>query len=114
MMTKSQPPRDAANQVSVTIRALSSITSQQGDTITKAIRASGLAWTVQTTDDYDGYLSILVEPTIHGGEQKSFFISGTAHHLELFEAQNDNLIALANFTTIEAILARLLDLIAQQ
>ena len=114
MMTASQPPRDAANQVLVTIRALSSITSQQAGIIEQAVQASGLAWTVQTTDDYDGYLSILVEPLVHDDKQKSFFIAGTAEHLELFEVQDDNSVALASFSDVEAILARLLDLIAQQ
>ena len=108
MVTASQPPRDAANQVSVTIRALSSITSQQAGIIAQAVQSSGLAWTVQTTNDYNGYLSILVEPLVHDDKQKSFFIAGTAQHLELFEAQGDNSVALASFSDFGAISARLL------
>ncbi len=113
MMTTSQPPRDASSQASVTIRALSSITSEQADTIVRAVQASGSAWTVQTTDDYDGYLSILVEPIVQHDEQKSFFISGTAQHLELFEACDDDMTSVASFSDVEAVSARLLDLIAR-
>ena len=114
MMTASQPPRDAANQHLAPIRALGSITSQQADIIAQAVQASGLAWTVQTSDDYDGYLSILVEPIVHGDSQKSFFIAGTTQHFELFEAYEDDMTSLATFSDVEAISARLLDLIARQ
>lgn len=114
MMTKSQPPRDAANQDTATIRALSSITAQQADIIAQDVQASGLAWTVQTTDDYDGYLSILIAPGVDDGQEKSFFISGTAQRLELFEAYQDNMVSLANFSDAEAVSARLMDLIAPQ
>ena len=113
MMTISQPPRDASSQASVTIRALSSITPEQADTITKAVQASGSAWTVQTTDDYDGYLSILVEPTIHRDEQKSFFIAGTAQLLELFESHDDTLTKLDDFNTVDAISIKLIELIKE-
>jgi hypothetical protein len=112
MMTASQPPR-GANQHLASIRALGSITSQQADIIMQAVQTSGLAWTVQTTDDYDGYLSILVEPIVHGDSQKSFFIAGTTQKLELFEAYDDDMTLVASFSDVEAISARLLDLIAQ-
>ena len=114
MMTTSQPPRGAANQHLAPIRALGSITSQQADIIVQAVQASGLPWTVQTVDDYDGYLSILVEPIVHGDSQKSFFIAGTTQKLELFEAYEDDMMSVASFSDVEAISARLLDLIGQQ
>ena len=112
MMTASQPPHDAAKQHSVAIRALSSITSDQTDIIAKAVRASGLAWAVHTSDDYDGYLSILIEPIDPGGSQKSFFIAGTKQKLDLFEAFEDDMTLVASFDDVEAISDRLLDLIA--
>ena len=68
---------------------------------------------MQTTDDYDGYLSILVEPIVQHDEQKSFFISGTAHTLELFESYDDTLTKLDNFNTADAISAKLIELINQ-
>ena len=114
MMITTQSPQGTANRGLVTIRALSSITSQQAETIAQAIYASGRAWEVQTFEDYDGYLSIMIGPSGISDKQKSFFISGTVQSLELFEAQDDNLIALASFNDFEAISARLLDLIAQQ
>ncbi len=113
MMITTQPPRNTANQDSVIIRALSSITPQQAETIAQAVRASGRAWDVQTVDDYDGYLSILIEPSVSTDKQRSFFISGTTQHLELSEAHDDNLVAIANFSDVKVISARLLDLIAQ-
>ena len=69
-MTFTQLPRDAINQDLATIRALSSITSQQADTIAQAVQASGRAWDVQTIDDYDGYLSILIEPSVSDRNRK--------------------------------------------
>ena len=113
MMTASQPPRDAANPHLATIRALSSITPQQADIIARAVQASGLAWKTQTTDDYDGYLSILVEPLTPNDKQSFFFISGTTQHLELFEACDDDMTSVASFSDVEAVSARLLDLIAR-
>jgi hypothetical protein len=114
MMTASQPPRDVAHQHSVTIRALSSITPQQANIIVQAVRASGLDWVAQTTDDYDGYLSILVEPAAPDDNQKSYFISGTTQKFELFETQDDNLVALASCSDVTEISTILFNLIAQR
>ena len=113
MMT-TQPPRDAINQDFAAIRALSSITSQQADIIARAVQASGQAWGIQAFDDYDGYLSILIEPIISNGEQKIFFISGTSQHLDLFEGYGDDMMAMTIFNDIKELSARLLDLIGQQ
>ncbi len=113
MMTTTQPYRNAAIHDSVTIRALSSITSQQAKAITQAVLAYGDAWDVQTIDDYDGYLSILIEPTVRSDEQKAFFISGTAQRLELFETQDDNLVPVADFSDVEDLSVKLRDLITQ-
>ncbi len=69
---------------------------------------------MQTTDDYDGYLSILIAPSVSDDKQKAFFISGTAQSLELFEAHDDNLISVAVFDHAERLSAQLLGLIGQQ
>ena len=114
MMTKSQPPRDLTGNDLVAIRALNSITSQQAEIIDKVVQASGLGWVTQTNDDYDGYLSILIEPSTNSETQKTFFISGTMQCLELFEAQDDNLVAIASFNNVEATSTQLLKLIARQ
>ncbi len=113
MMTTTQPSRDIANQDATIIRALSSITSQQVETIAQAVQAGGRAWDVQTTDDYDGYRSILVEPSVQGDEQKAFFIAGTAKRLELFEAHDDSLVPVATFNDADRLSAQLLALIGQ-
>ena len=65
---------------------------------------------MQTANDYDGYLSILVERLVHDDKQKSFLLAGTAQHLELIESKDDNPVALASFSDVEAISARLLAL----
>ena len=114
MMFVTQPSQDTISQDLAIIRALSSITSQQADTIVQAVQASGRAWNVQTSDDYDGYLSILIEPSVSDSKQKFFFISGAASHLELFEAYDDDMMSLAKFNDVEELSARLLDLISQQ
>lgn len=96
------------------VRALSSITPGQAQTIIQAIQADSRIWEVQTIDDYDGYLSILVEPNVSGNKQKAFFVSGTAQHLELFETYDDDLTSVASFNDIEDLSARLMHLITQQ
>ncbi len=101
-------------QTLVTIRALSSLTSSDVDMLSCAVNRLTTGWMVQTCDDYDGYLSILIEPTVHDDKQKAFFISGTAQHLELFEVHDDNLIPVADFSDVEGLSVQLLDLIARQ
>ena len=91
MMTTVQLFWDIANEYFIIVRALRSITAQQAEKITQAVQACDRAWEVQTIDD-----------------------SGTAERLELFDAQGDNLVAIASFNDVEAISARLLILIAQQ
>lgn len=113
MMTKVQTSRDTTHQDSATIRALSSITSQQAQTITQAVHARPQAWDVQPIDDYDGYLSILIEPSVRDDKQKSFFISGIAQRLELFETHEDSLLSVASFSHVDGLLARMVDLIGQ-
>lgn len=114
MMIARQPRPQTTHQESVSIRALSSITPSQAEFITQAVNASAPAWTVQTTDDYDGYCSILIEPAGSHDELSAFFIAGTAQHLELFETHGDDMILLARFTDAADLSARLLGLIARQ
>ena len=107
MINTSQLSKAACNQDHIVVRALSSITAEQADTIALIVHASGQAWDVLAVDDYDGYCSILIEPTIHSDEQKNFFISGTVQRLELFEAQDDDLALLDTFAGTEMLGARL-------
>ena len=112
MMITSQTIQSASNQDLVTIRTLDSITLDQVKTLAQAIQAGRRAWDVQTIHDYDGYLSILVEPSVRDNAQKSLFISGTAQHLELFEIYDDNMTLVATFNDVGELSTRVLDLLA--
>lgn len=114
MMTKNKPPRDAAIQDSVNVRALSSITLHQADIIAQAVLEVAPTWEVLTFDDYDGYLSILVQSAVQDGNQKAFSIAGAAQCLELSEAHGDDLTPVASFSGIDHLAARLIELIGQQ
>ena len=112
-MTKDKPAR-TQNAESATIRALNSITSAQAEIIVQAICATGPGWDVQTADDYDGYLSILIAPDVSADKQTSFFVAGTVQRLELFEAHDDNMTSLASFNDAEGLSVALLNFIARQ
>ncbi len=92
------------------MRALSSITFRQAETIAQAVQASSQAWDVQTMDDYDGYLSILIEPSV-SDEHPAFVISGTTQHFKLFSLRDDDMGLVADFNDVEDLLPRLLRLI---
>ena len=111
MIVNTTPSQDTVNQGSIIIRALSSITLEQADTITQAVRASGQSWNIETFDDYDGYLSILLEPSLDDDRVPAFFIGGTAQHLELFEVHGDDILAIASFSQAVQLSARLSSLI---
>ena len=113
MMTKDKPVRDL-NLSSTTIHALISITLDQAEIIVQAVRAAGLGWDVQTTYDYDGYLSILVTRSISADKDTTFFVAGTAHRLELFKAYGDTMTSVASFNDAEDLSVVLLDIIARQ
>ncbi len=112
MMTTDLPRRDAFNRDSITIRALSSITVQQADTIAQAVNTIAQDWEVLTMNDYDGYLSILIEPMGGNDEQNSFFVSGTSKRLELSETEADHISAIATYSDVQGLLAGLLGLLA--
>ena len=112
-MTNDKPVRDQSLD-SATIRALSSITLEQAKIIMQVVRATRPGWDVQTNDDYNGYLSILIAPTVDADRQTSFFVAGTAKCLELFKSYDDNMTSVASFNDVEVLSVLLLDLMAQQ
>ena len=72
MINTFQLPHAASNQDHIVVRALSSITSEQADTIAQIVHASsGPSWDIQTVDDYDGYQSILIEPAIRSDGKRA-------------------------------------------
>ncbi len=96
------------------VPALTSITSQQLDTVADIARASGQEWDVQAGDDYDGYRFILLETVGHGDEQKSFFVAGTAQRHELFESKDESLALIGTFSDMRALEACLAGLLGPQ
>ena len=111
MINTFQLSQAAFNQDDIIVRALSSITSEQANTIAQIVHASGQSWDVQPVDDYDGYQSILIKPGIRSNEQKALFISGTAQRLELFEARDDDLALVGTFAGTEMLGAQLAGLL---
>ncbi len=116
-MTTTQLHHNTAGQNPVIIRALSSITSQQVEIITQAAQVSDRGWYAYTHGDYDGYLSIVIEPGIRDARLPAYFISGTVELLELLElleVDNDNMLSIGYFDDATALSARLMDLIAHR
>ena len=93
------------------VRALSSITRQQAAVITQAAAACGPDWIVQTCNDYDGYLSIMIEPADRSSKQSDYYISGTASRIELAEIQNESLNALERHHDAAKIATRLAEIL---
>ena len=86
------------SQAPVVVRALHSLTAQNADTIGRTIAELDRGWAVQTWDDYDGYLSILIEPVDQDAAQPSYSISGTVKRIELAKLCGDEMITLGAFT----------------
>ena len=107
-MAIAQLVRNTATQDEAVVRALSSITPQQAETLAQALQASSYAWDVQTIDDYDGYMSVLIEPRTLGNDMPAYFIAGTKEHLELLKAHNDDLTRIAIFSAIGDLSAELM------
>ena len=86
------------------IRALSSLSSSHVEAMTAV---AGDLWAVQIANDYDGYLSIIVEPTDPTSDRPSYLISGTVQQIELAEVRNEALTTLLAATEIDAIASEL-------
>ena len=93
------------------VQALSSITRQQTAIITRAAAACGPDWTVQTCDDYDGYLSIMIEPADCSSKQSAYYISGATSRIELAEIQNESLKALERHYDAAELATRLAEIL---
>ena len=72
------------------------------------------AWAVQTCDDYNGYLFVLIEPVGNHAEQSpSYMISGQTGQLELAMIDRDDCHTLANFSNIDEVAVGLSFIFAQ-
>ncbi len=58
----------------VGIRALNSLSRPHVEAV---VAVAGDGWAVQTTDDYNSYLSIIVEASEHASDRPAYLISGT-------------------------------------
>ena len=111
-MSIAQLVRNTATQDEAVVRAQSSITPQQTETLVPALQASSYAWGVQTIDDYDGYMSVLIEPRTLGNDMPAYFIAGTKNHLGLLKAHKDDLPPIAIFSAIGDLSAELMGFVA--
>src|SRR5579875_3792876 len=80
----------------VRIRALHSLRVKDAETVQHAIAYVPSDWSVQSFDDYDGYLSILVEPRDNSG-QPAYLISGTTKQVEMASVHGDDLYTVGRF-----------------
>ena len=95
-----------------TIRALRSLTLQHADMVTRIVDSVGGGWSVTAIDDYDGYLSIIVEPENAAYGLPSYLISGTVAHIELAQVQGDSMRAIDAFDSITKLVSKLPQLLS--
>lgn len=93
------------------IRALRSLTLRDADLIAQALGATGNGWSVQTYDECEGYLSILVEPKDGTVGQPSYLISGPVNRIELALVSDDNLRTLGCFQNLAIAAEELIQLL---
>jgi hypothetical protein len=91
----------------VTIRALHSLTLRDAEAVSQAVLALQPGWSVQTSDDYDGYLSIIVAPE-DDGTHPTYLISGKKRAIDLAAMRDDNIVTLASCNTLHEIIAALI------
>lgn len=90
MMHTRQVSRDL-EQNSALVRALRSLTLGDADRISEAVKAVGGGWSVQASDDYDGYLFVLIEPPAARAEQMpSYMVSGPTGQVELHSVRDED------------------------
>ena len=84
----------------VAIRALNSLSRRHVEAIS-AVTCNG--WTIQTIDDYEGHLSMVVEPSEPTSNKPSYLISGTIQEIELEEFHDEELTAILKAADITGI-----------
>ena len=106
-MIKTLPTDQQLDMGPVTIWALRSLTKSHMDHVTKAVGALPAAWFLDIHDDYDGYLSAIIEPADQSSA--TFLLSGTIERIEISMMDRDDriLTCCGSFTTIEAAIAEL-------
>lgn len=107
MMHNSQTHRDL-EQGPVAIRALRSLNQLHVDAVQAAVAACGGDWVIGCHNDYDGYLSIIVERS--DADNSTFLISGRLGHVELGQLIGDQLRQVGEFKVIEQVVTELVRL----
>jgi hypothetical protein len=83
------------------IPALSSLTHDHATQIENAVKTSAPEWDVDRTDDYDGYVAVLVSLKHDIDARPTYLISGTVDRVELAEVHGDTLRELGPLDSLE-------------
>lgn len=83
----------------VIIRRLRSISPAQADIVAQAVATVAAEWRVESHDDYDGYLSIVISSDDE--DAPTFAISGRTNAIELCEMRDDALQARGCFCAMD-------------
>ena len=98
----------------VLVRAFRSLRVADAEIIAEAADRFDGAWAVQTCDDYNGYLFILIEPVgDHAEPSPSYMVSGQTGQLELAMVDHDDYRTLARFSNIDEVAAGLSFILTQ-
>lgn len=90
------------------MRAFRSIRGADAEIIARVADRFGGAWAVQTCDDYDGYLFVLIEPAGDSAKQSpSYMVSGQTGQLELAMVDHDDCRTLGRFSNIDEVASAL-------
>ena len=96
------------DQQAAFVRAFRSLTFQDAEIVAQLIDVFGSTWSVQTSDDYDGYLFMLIEPSAERRERlPSFIVSGKIGKIELAVVDGDDCRTLGCFGDIYGLTAEL-------
>lgn len=111
-MIKARPADQQLDMGPVTIRALRSLTKSHMESVARAVAALPTEWSLDVHDDYEGYLSVIIEPAGHGSA--TFLLSGTTEQIDVCKLdRDDQMLNCGSFNTIGAATAQLQTLLTQ-
>ncbi len=96
------------DQNTTLVRALRSLSISDAEIVAKKVNAVGGNWSIQTVDDYEGYLFMLIEPAPESaGRLSSYIVSGKCGQSELAIIDGDLCQTLSRFSNIDSLAAEL-------
>ncbi len=102
------PMSSDLNQNIALVRAFRSLRARDAEIVAQVVDGFDGGWSVQTCDDYDGYLFILIEPSAERSRQwPSYMVSGKAGQIELAAVDGDDCQMLGRFGDIYGLTAEL-------